>query len=63
MLDRSDIVHTSIYVPKNLHRKLREAAITNDCKVHDLILRGIQAVLLLDGIMAQKKTISKRVSA
>ena len=67
MIVKSEIVHTSIYVPKHLHRQLRELAIVNDCKVHDLILRGIQAILLLDGVaflkIKTKETVSKRKAA
>jgi len=43
------IVHTSLYVPKPAHRKLKEIALVSECKVHDLILRGIDAVLLEHG--------------
>lgn len=42
---RPDIVHTSIYLPKAVHRKLREVAFTTDRKVHDVILEGIDAAL------------------
>jgi hypothetical protein len=42
---RTDIVHSSIYVPKSAYRKLREIALARECKVHDLILDGIDAVL------------------
>jgi hypothetical protein len=42
---RPDIVHSSIYVPKPAYRKLREIALVRECKVHDLILDGIDAVL------------------
>jgi hypothetical protein len=42
---RADIVHTSIYLPKAMHRKLREVAFTTDRKVHDIILEGIEAAL------------------
>ena len=40
-----DVVHSSIYVPKPAYRKLREIALARECKVHDLILDGIDAVL------------------
>lgn len=43
--ERPDIVHTSIYLPKTMHRKLREVAFTTDRKVHDIILEGIEAAL------------------
>lgn len=42
---RPDIVHTSIYLPKAMHRKLREVAFTTDRKVHDIILEGVEAAL------------------
>src|SRR5215207_9949526 len=43
--ERPDIVHSSIYVPKPAYRKLREIALVSECKVHDLILDGIDTVL------------------
>ena len=42
---RPDIVHSSIYVPKAAYRKLREIALARECKVHDLVLDGIDSVL------------------
>jgi hypothetical protein len=42
---RPDIVHTSIYLPKAMHRKLREVAFTTDQKIHDVILEGIETAL------------------
>lgn len=42
---RPDIVHTSIYLPKAVHRALREIAFTTDRKVHDLVLDGLNRVL------------------
>ena len=42
---REGIVHTSIYVPKPAYQKLREIAFTQECKVHDVIMEGIDAVL------------------
>lgn len=43
--DRPEIVHSSIYLPKSLHRALREIAFERDCKIHDLIIEGINAVI------------------
>jgi len=34
-----------IYLPKAVHRKLKEIAFTTDQKVHDVILEGINATL------------------
>lgn len=39
------VVKSSIYVPTEAHKKLREIAFTTDCKVHDLYLEGINRVL------------------
>ncbi|WP_295844950.1 hypothetical protein [Tardiphaga sp.] len=40
-----DIVHTSLYVPRASYRKLQEIALTQDRKVHDVLMDGIDAVL------------------
>ena len=42
---RPDVVHTSVYLPREVHRKLREIAFTRDVKVHDVIMEGIDAAL------------------
>jgi hypothetical protein len=39
------VVHTSIYVPRPVYQKLREIAFTQERKVHDVIMEGIDAVL------------------
>jgi len=44
-----DVVHTSIYLPKEAHQKLREIAFTTDKKVHDLIMEGVDQVLRRHG--------------
>jgi hypothetical protein len=44
-----DIVHTSVYLPKPAHRKLKEIAFHTDKKVHDLIMEGIDEVLKKHG--------------
>lgn len=41
----SAIVHTSVYLPRSAHRRLKEIALVEDCKVHDLIMRGVDEVL------------------
>lgn len=40
-----DIVHTSLYVPRASYRKLQEIALTQDRKVHDVLMDGIDVVL------------------
>lgn len=42
---RSDVQHTSIYVPKAAYRKIREIAVTGDRKPHDVIMEGVDLVL------------------
>jgi hypothetical protein len=42
---RGGVVHTSIYVPRPAYQKLREIAFTQERKVHDVIMEGIDAVL------------------
>ena len=42
---REGVVHTSIYVPRPVYQKLREIAFTQERKVHDVIMEGIDAVL------------------
>jgi len=42
---REGIVHTSIYVPRPVYQKLREIAFTQERKVHDVIMEGIDAAL------------------
>lgn len=42
-------VKTSLYLPPKAHRKLKEIALANDCKVHDLVIDGINKVLKENG--------------
>ena len=42
---RAGVVHTSIYVPRPVYQKLREIAFTQERKVHDIIMEGIDAAL------------------
>jgi hypothetical protein len=42
---RPEIVHTSVYLPRGVHQHLREIAFRADCKIHDLIMEGIDAAL------------------
>ena len=46
---RPEVVHTSVYLPREVHRKLREIAFTRDVKVHDIIMEGIDAALQKHG--------------
>src|SRR5262245_5828874 len=42
---RPDIVHTSVYLPEAVYEALREAAFKERCKIHDLIMQGIDMAL------------------
>jgi hypothetical protein len=42
---RPDVVHSSVYLPKAVYQALREIAFKEDCKIHDLIMEGVDAVL------------------
>jgi hypothetical protein len=44
-----DIVHTSVYLPKAVHRKLKEIAFHTDRKIHDIIMEGIDEILKRHG--------------
>lgn len=46
---RPEVVHTSVYLPREVHRRLREIAFTRDVKVHDVIMEGINAALQKHG--------------
>ena len=61
---REGIVHTSIYVPRPVYQKLREIAFTQERKVHDIIMEGIDAALQKYGhpaIAALKEGANNRV--
>jgi hypothetical protein len=42
---RPDIVHSSLYLPEAVHEALRETAFKERCKIHDIIMQGIDAAL------------------
>ena len=42
---RPGIVHSSVYLPEAMYEALREAAFKDRCKIHDIVLEGIEAVL------------------
>ena len=42
---RPGIVHTSVYLPEALYEALREAAFRERCKIHDIVLEGIELAL------------------
>jgi len=42
---RPDVVHSSLYLPEAVHEALREAAFHERCKIHDIIMQGIDMAL------------------
>jgi hypothetical protein len=42
---RPGIVHSSVYLPVALYEALREAAFRERCKIHDIVLEGIEMAL------------------
>lgn len=42
---RDDVQHTSVYIPIPAYDRLREIAFTERCKVHDLLMQGLDRVL------------------
>jgi len=42
---RPGIVHSSVYLPEVLYEGLREAAFRERCKIHDIVLEGIEMAL------------------
>ena len=42
---RPDIKHTSVYLPAAAYEALREAAFNERCKIHDLLMEGVELAL------------------
>ena len=42
---RPDIVHSSLYLPGPVYEALRETAFEERCKIHDLVMQGIDLAL------------------
>ena len=42
---RPGIIHTSLYLPEAVYEALREAAFKERCKIHDIVLEGIEMAL------------------
>jgi hypothetical protein len=42
---RPDVVHSSVYLPEGVHEALREAAFKERCKIHDIIMQGVEMAL------------------
>ena len=42
---RSEIKHTSIYLPEAAYEALRQVAFDERCKIHDLLIEGVELAL------------------
>jgi hypothetical protein len=42
---RPDVVHSSVYLPEAVYEALRTTAFEERCKIHDLIMQGIELAL------------------
>jgi hypothetical protein len=42
---RPGIIHTSLFLPEGHYEALREAAFRERCKIHDIVLEGIEMAL------------------
>lgn len=42
---RPGIVHSSLYLPEVVYEGLREVAFRERCKIHDIVLEGIQMAI------------------
>ena len=40
-----DIVHSSVYLSEPVYEALRQVAFTERCKIHDLIVQGVELAL------------------
>jgi hypothetical protein len=42
---RPDIKHTSVYLPEAAYEALRKVAFDERCKIHDLLIEGVELAL------------------
>ncbi len=42
---KPDVQHTSVYIPRGAHERLREIAFHERVKMHDLIMEGLDLVI------------------
>jgi len=55
---RPDIKHTSVYLPEAAYEALRQVAFDERCKIHDLLMEGVELALKKRGYpkLADMKT-------
>jgi hypothetical protein len=49
---RPDIKHTSVYLPEAAYEALRQVAFDERCKIHDLLMEGVELALKKRGYPA-----------
>jgi hypothetical protein len=49
---RPDIKHTSVYLPEAAYEALRKVAFDERCKIHDLLIEGVELALKKRGYPA-----------
>jgi hypothetical protein len=49
---RPGIVHTSVYLPEAAYEALRQVAFDERCKIHDLLMEGVELALKKRGYPA-----------
>jgi hypothetical protein len=42
---RPDVVHSSVYLPGPVYEALRQVAFKERCKIHDLVMQGVELAL------------------
>ena len=59
---RPDIKHTSVYLPEAAYEALRQVAFDERCKIHDLLIEGVESALKKRGYpaLAELKAKSQR---
>ena len=57
---RSDIKHTSVYLPEAAYEALRQVAFDERCKIHDLLMEGVELALKKRGYPALADMKAKR---
>ena len=59
---RPDVVHSGLYLPEAVYEALRETAFKERCKIHDVVLQGIDLALRKRGYppMEQPKAVKRR---
>jgi hypothetical protein len=57
---RPDVVHSSLYLPEAVYEALRETAFRERCKIHDLVMQGIEMALKRRGYPVEELKAGKK---